>query len=152
VRVTELTHHDEYNPGQFGPNATVEVDAHTIGAVHTTYAPKHDGHPDPGEIVWTWVPYEEHDGRGKDRPVVLVAREHTGTLLGVQLTSKYHPESGEWVSIGSGPWDHEGRDSWVNLHRVIRIHPEGMRREACSLDHERFNHVVARLVQHYNWS
>ncbi|GAB5080487.1 hypothetical protein ARTHROSP310_36360 [Arthrobacter sp. AD-310] len=27
-----------------------------------------DGEPDPGEVVWTWVPYQEDHGRGKDRP------------------------------------------------------------------------------------
>src|SRR5579859_6696762 len=71
------------SPGRFPPYDTVEIDPHTIGPVHTEYAPKHDGLPDPGEIVWTWVPYEEHDGRGKDRPVLLVAREHNSehTLL-----------------------------------------------------------------------
>ena len=52
------------------------------------YAPELDGQADPGEIVWTWVPYEENDGRGKDRPVLVVARERGGTLLAVQLSSK----------------------------------------------------------------
>lgn len=37
----------------------------------TTYSPEMDGDADPGEVVWAWVPYEENDGRGKDRPVVV---------------------------------------------------------------------------------
>src|SRR5690349_5900749 len=61
--------------------ATVEVDPRRVGAVHLTYSPTTDGDPDPGEIVWTWVPYEENDGRGKDRPVVIVASEPSGTVL-----------------------------------------------------------------------
>ena len=28
-----------------------------------SYTPDRDGEPDPGEVVWTWVPYEERDGR-----------------------------------------------------------------------------------------
>ena len=29
------------------------------------YAPHRDGRPDPGEIVWAWVPYDEGDGRAR---------------------------------------------------------------------------------------
>src|SRR5690348_723127 len=127
----ELTDQHE-SPGRYGPDATTEVDPHAIGPVHTEYAPNHDGDPDPGEIVWTWVPYQEHDGRGKDRPVLVVAREHHGTLLAVRLSSKEHEHNREWVHLGSGPWDNSGRDSWVDLDRMMRVHPHGMRREACA--------------------
>jgi hypothetical protein len=68
-------------PGQAGPYATTQ--AHDVGHVATSYNPSTDGDPDPGEIVWTWVPYEENDGRGKDRPVLVVAREPAGTVLAV---------------------------------------------------------------------
>ncbi|HOA02746.1 MAG TPA: type II toxin-antitoxin system PemK/MazF family toxin, partial [Dermatophilaceae bacterium] len=34
------------------------------------WAPRHDGRPDPGEVVWTWVPFEEDHTQGKDRPVL----------------------------------------------------------------------------------
>ena len=84
-----------------------------MGRVRTVYAPDPDGDPDPGEIVWTWVPYEESDGRGKDRPVLIVAREDQGTLLGVQLTSRERDGQAEWLPLGAGPWDRSGRDSWV---------------------------------------
>ena len=98
------------------------------------------------------MPYEENDGRGKDRPVLVVARERGGTLLAVQLSSKRHDADREWVPIGSGPWDRAGRDSWVDLDRVLRVHPDGMRREACALDRPRFDLVVMRLRQRYGWS
>ena len=32
------------------------------------YAPEMDGEPDPGEVVWAWVPYEDDPAQGKDRP------------------------------------------------------------------------------------
>ena len=142
---------DENVPGRFGPTASTEADPREVGRVATEYSPAHDGDPDPGEIVWTWVPYEENDGRGKDRPVLVVAREAAGTLLAVQLTSKRHDAS-DWVAIGAGPWDRSGRDSWVLLDRVIRIHEDGMRREACALDRGRFNLVRNRLRERYGWS
>ena len=142
----------EPGPGASGPYATTEADPREVGAVRTQYAPAHDGDPDPGEIVWTWVPYEERDGRGKDRPVLVVAREPRGTLLAVQLSSKRHDGDREWVALGAGPWDREGRDSWVSLDRVLRLHEQGMRREACALDRARFDLVVGRLRQLYGWS
>lgn len=150
--MAELTEQDEQNPGRFGPSATVEVEAHEVGRVRTEYAPDHDGDPDPGEIVWTWVPYEERDGRGKDRPVLVVAREGGGTLLAVMLSSKGHDRDLKWVPIGAGPWDRSGRDSWVALDRVMRVHDAGMRREACALDRARFDLVVHALRRRYRWS
>ncbi|MFG2515857.1 type II toxin-antitoxin system PemK/MazF family toxin [Streptomyces sp. NPDC048584] len=139
-------------PGRYGPSATVEAAPREVGRVHTEYAPAHDGDPDPGEIVWTWVPYEENDGRGKDRPVLVVAREAGGTVLAVMLSSKAHNGDREWVPIGSGPWDRSGRDSWVGVDRVLRLHEEGMRREACALDRMRFNSVRQRLRERYGWT
>lgn len=97
------------------------------------------------------MPYEENDGRGKDRPVLVVAREPAGTLLAVQLSSKRHDGEREWVAIGSGPWDRTGRDSWIAVDRVLRLHEDGMRREACALDRMRFNSVVHRLRERYGW-
>lgn len=146
-------------PGRHGLSATTEADPRQVGHVRTEYSPAHDGDPDPGEIVWTWVPFEENDGRGKDRPVLVVAREPSGTLLAVQLSSKRRDAGRaggsrgdrEWVPIGSGPWDRSGRESWVDVDRVLRLHEAGMRREACALDRMRFNSVVHRLRERYGW-
>ncbi|MCB5180310.1 type II toxin-antitoxin system PemK/MazF family toxin [Streptomyces antimicrobicus] len=148
--MTALSDHVD-QPGRSGSGATTEADAHAIGPVRTSYAPDHDGDPDPGEIVWTWVPYEENDGRGKDRPVLVVAREPAGTVLAVQLSSRRHDGDREWVPLGSGPWDRSGRASWVAVDRVLRVHDTGMRREACALDRGRFQLVVNRLRERYGW-
>ncbi|WP_069170036.1 type II toxin-antitoxin system PemK/MazF family toxin [Streptomyces griseus] len=139
-------------PGRSGPAATSQADPLDVGPVRTSYAPDRDGAPDPGEIVWTWVPFEENDGRGKDRPVLVVAREAAGTLLAVQLSSKQHDGDHEWVALGAGPWDSSGRPSWVDLDRVLRVHEDGMRREACALDRGRYARVVGRLRERYGWS
>ena len=116
-----------------------------------TYSPQLDGQPDPGEVVWTWVPFEENDGRGKDRPVLVVATEAGNTYLAVQLTSKNHAGEGEFVAVGSGGWDHEKRPSWANLSRVLRVHDHGMRRESIGLDRERFDRVAQGLRSRYGW-
>jgi hypothetical protein len=44
---------------------------------------------DPGEIVWTWVPFEEDHTQGKDRPVLVIGRD-AQWLLALPLTSKDH--------------------------------------------------------------
>lgn len=139
----------EDSPGRFGSSAT--TDAHSVGEVRTSYNPSTDGDPDPGEIVWTWVPYEENDGRGKDRPVLIVAREPGGTVLAVQLSSQHHDGERDWVGVGAGAWDGEHRPSWVDISRLLRVHPDGMRREAASLDREPFDQVVTALSHRHNW-
>ncbi len=143
--------HAEVSPGEFGPDATVEVDPHRIGLVRMSYSPRTDGAPDPGEVVWTWVPFEENGRRGKDRPVLVVAVESAGTYLAVQLTSKDHDGEGDFVSVGAGRWDGEHRPSWASLDRVIRVHEGGMRREAAALPREPFERVTGRLHQRYGW-
>ena len=60
----------------------------------TSYEPHPDGEPDPGEVVWAWVPYEDDPSQGKDRPVLLVGRDGD-VLLGLQLTSKDHDRDAE---------------------------------------------------------
>ncbi len=129
----------------------MEVDPRGVGSVRTSYSPVRDGSPDPGEIVWTWVPFEEDNGQGKDRPVLVVAVEKPGTLLVVQLTSKKHDGRSEFVSVGAGPWDKRHRESFINLDRVLRVHPAGMRREAAALDRAQFRKVAKQLRTRYGW-
>src|SRR5690606_31836910 len=86
--------------GRHGKTATVQIDASAAGTVRIAYAPEPDGAPDPGEIVWTWVPYEENDGRGKDRPVLVVGRLDTERVIAFALTSKPHNAERDYVSLG----------------------------------------------------
>ena len=116
------------------------------------YAPDLDGAADPGEIVWTWVPYEEADGRGKDRPVLVVGRDRT-ELLGLMLSSQAdHADDRDWVGIGSGRWDARGRASYVRLDRVIEVGEREIRREGAVLDEARFDRVADALRSRYGWT
>jgi len=115
------------------------------------YAPSLDGRADPGEIVWTWVVYEDDPTRGKDRPVLVVGRDRS-VLLGLMVSSQErHAADHDWIGIGSGPWDYEGRPSWVRLDRVLDVPEEGIRREGAILDREIFDVVAARLRAEYSW-
>ncbi len=128
------------------------------GREEISYAPRDDGRPDPGEIVWAWVPYEEADGRGKDRPVLVVGR--TGSdLLGFMLTSKDHDRDTaeearrgrHWVDIGTGEWDRQGRPSEVRVDRVLQVDPDDVRREGATLDRRRFDAVAAEARRVLGW-
>lgn len=134
------------------PALSDEYPGDYAGRIVPEYAPALDGDPDPGEIVWTWVPYEEDYSQGKDRPVLLVG--HDGPwLLGLMLTSKDHTAPGRpnnahgprWIDIGSGPWDSQGRDSEIRLDRVLRIHPDKMRREGSIMPKKTFQTIAGLL-------
>ena len=109
--------------------------------INFEYSPSLDGDADPGEIVWTWVPFEEDHSQGKDRPVLLVGRDGE-YLLALMMTSKDHNNrehaDSNYLDIGSGPWDPQGRASEVKLNRVIRVRPDSMRREGAIMPEDTF--------------
>ena len=125
------------------------------GVPELVYAPHPDGQPDPGEIVWTWVPYEEDFHQGKDRPVLVIGTDGEW-LLAVILTSKDHDRDADdearhgryWLDVGSGDWDSQHRPSEVRLDRILRIDPEAVRREGATIDEQVF-HRVADGVTRY---
>ena len=122
-----------------------------VGGRHLAYDPKPDGAADPGEIVWTWVPYEEDHRRGKDRPVLVVGRDDR-TLLGLMLSSNQERDGQpHWLALGTGAWDAERRASWVRLDRVLAVGDRKVRREGAALDRARFDRVASELRRHYGW-
>ena len=120
----------------------------------TEYAPDIDGEPDPGEVVWGWVPYEDDPSQGKDRPVLLIGRR--GELwLGLMLTSQDHDRDAEdearygrhWMDVGTGGWDHEGKPSEVRLDRLLELDGSALRREGAALDRTTFDAVLAEAAK-----
>ncbi|GAB3593864.1 hypothetical protein GCM10027446_16740 [Angustibacter peucedani] len=128
------------------------------GRATVTYDPHDDGVADPGEVVWTWVPYEEDHSQGKDRPVLVVGRDGHH-LLALMLTSKDHDRDAadearhgrEWLDLGSGAWDSRGRPSEVRVDRVLRVEQGAVRREGGRLDRARFDEVAAALRARHGW-
>ena len=102
-----------------------EIDPPRPDGLRISYAPDSDGDPDAGEIVWTWVPYAENDGRGKDRPVLVIGRQDADRVFAVRLTSKSHDGERDFLSIGTGPWDSQGRPSWVDVDQLYSVHSDG---------------------------
>lgn len=123
------------------------------GGIALGYAPERDGDADPGEVVWAWVPYEDDPSQGKDRPVLIIG--HDGPqLVGVPLSSKDHAgrrDGGDWVSVGRGAWDREGRESFADASRLLRFDQGGVRREGSALHRDRFDEVLSHVHRLHDW-
>ena len=122
------------------------------------YRPRDDDRPDPGEIVWAWVPYDEGDGRGKDRPVLVIGRRDDD-LLALQLSSQDHDLDAAdearhgrfWTDLGTGAWDRQGRPSEVRLDKLLVLDATRVRREGAALDRARFDRVIAEARRVQGW-
>ena len=143
---------EEPTAGRERGSETIQVDPQRVSDVNVGYAPSRNDLPDSGEVIWTWVPYEENDGRGKDRPVLVIGRESAQRVYAVRMTSKAHGGDRDFLSIGSGAWDSQGRESWVDIEQLYSVHNDGMRREAAVLDQSRYQRVAEALIRRYGWA
>ena len=122
------------------------------GRLRLEYRPVADGKPDPGEVVWGWVPFEEDHSQGKDRPVLVIGH-HEQYLLGLMLTSKDHDRDAgrelqhgrHWLDVGTGGWDPQHRPSEVRLDRILQLRPDQVRREGAGLQRPVFDQVARAL-------
>lgn len=120
--------------------------AHTYrGVVTWEYSPVMDGDPDPGEVVWTWVSFEEDAHLGKDRPIAILGRAEDGRLVGMMLSSRDHGGDQNWLAIGSGPWDRDGRPSWLRRDRLLAVPADAVRREGAVLPRATYDSVLAAM-------
>jgi hypothetical protein len=118
------------------------------GVVTVEYSPRIDGDPDPGEVVWTWVPFEEDPDQGKDRPVVVIGRRGRN-LVGVPLTTQQNSREAQ-IAIGTGDWDPKRRKSYARIWRMLDIDSDKTRREGAVLERGRFDSVVAAVDEYYD--
>jgi len=117
------------------------------GVVAIEYSPRMDGDPDPGEVVWTWVPFEEDPEQGKDRPVVVIGRRGQ-KMVGVPLTTKRSDREAQ-IAVGTGGWDPKRRTSYARIWRMLDFDDKRMRREGSILERKQFDRVVAAVDEYY---
>ncbi len=118
------------------------------GVVTVEYSPRIDGDPDPGEVVWAWVPFEEDPEQGKDRPVVVIGRRDRG-LVGVPLTTRQNDREAQ-IAIGTGDWDPQRRPSYARIWRMLDIDEATTRREGAALERGRFDDVIGAVDEYYD--
>jgi hypothetical protein len=151
---SSTTHH---TPARQAPTPGYPGDF--TGISNVLYEPIPDAAPDPGEIVWTRVVFEEDYRRGKDRPVLVIGRDEPW-LLALMLTSKDHDRDAAadarhgrvWQDVGTGAWDAQRRPSEVRIDRVLRLDPSQVRRDGGTLDRARFDLVADRVRAVDGWS
>lgn len=139
-----------------GPRGSSRYPGDFTGKPNIQYAPFNDKVADPGEVVWTWIPYEEDHAQGKDRPALIIGRDGRW-LLALQVTSQDHDldaaqeaSAGRyWEDIGTGGWDSRGRPSEVRVNRIIRVDPNAVRRIGAVLDERQFRRVAKVVRRHY---
>jgi hypothetical protein len=68
------------------------------------------------------------------------------------MTSKPHERDRDYLPIGGGGWDSQGRESWVDIEQLYSVHDSGMRREAAILDRSRYERVADALMARYGWA
>lgn len=115
------------------------------GRYSLAYAPRDNESPDPGEVVWSWVSFEEDEQRGKDRPIVIVGETTDRRLAALMLSTRDHANEHGWVRVGSGSWDAQGRESWVRTDRVLAVAPHAVRREGSALPRPAFDVLAGAL-------
>ena len=150
------SHHHYEDPATSNRPQTSIREANIADALaHASYTPVMDGDADPGEVVWTWVPYQEDSSVGKDRPAVVIGAQGEGVYL-LQLTSKDHTRDAAqeaaagryWLDIGAGDWDSKGRPSEVRLDRALWVKATDVRREGAILPKKTWQLIADALAAH----
>lgn len=132
-------------------NADEPVLARPTGACASTliYAPDMDGQADPGEVVWVHSPNNQSDGR--ERAIVILGH-HERYIRGLLIsTNDEHSTDNNWLEIGAGGWDMQGRPAWVRLDKIIEVPDHMIRRKGTVLPRRRFERIASRLRTDYNW-
>ena len=151
------SHHHYEDPATSNrPQTSIREASIADALAHASYTPVMDGDADPGEVIWTWVPYQEDASVGKDRPAVVIGAQGEGVYI-LQLTSKDHTRDAEqeaaagryWLDIGAGDWDSKGRPSEVRLDRALWVKATDVRREGAILPQKTWQLIVDALEEHY---
>jgi mRNA-degrading endonuclease toxin of MazEF toxin-antitoxin module len=97
--------------------------------------------PDPGEVWWAAVPFEEKRG-SKDRPCLVLSRSrrHAEVLM---FTSQDKADRRGYVAVPATMW-HDGRSSYLNTDRVISMRCEKFRRRESAKAPEAVLDIVSR--------
>ncbi|MEV7772623.1 type II toxin-antitoxin system PemK/MazF family toxin [Kitasatospora sp. NPDC086791] len=91
--------------------------------------------PEPQEIWWAEVPFEDGPG-SKDRPcLVLRVRGRTATVA--KITSKHHAERPGVLPLPPGSvGDRQGRASWLETDELREVPLSAFRRRAGTVDRQ----------------
>ncbi|MFI9027392.1 type II toxin-antitoxin system PemK/MazF family toxin [Streptomyces sp. NPDC053560] len=115
------------------------------------------GVPEPGEIWWAMVPFEDSvekgatrsvsgrvvagDGRAKDRPCLVLA-VRGGSALVAKITTRYHAERPGVIALPPGTvGDARNRPSYLETDELREVAVTGFRRRAGTADPQLWERV-----------
>jgi hypothetical protein len=75
----------------------------------------------------------------------VVGRSDDRRLVALMLSSHDHDGDRGWLAIGSGPWDGQGRPSWVRSDRILAVPAGAVRREGAILPRATYDGIVRDL-------
>ncbi|WP_224282818.1 type II toxin-antitoxin system PemK/MazF family toxin, partial [Streptomyces sp. LS1784] len=97
--------------------------------------PRTGAGPEPQEIWWAQVPFEDGPG-SKDRPC-LVLRVHGRTATVAKITSKHHAERPGVLPLPPGSvGDRQDRTSWLETDELREVPLSAFRRRAGTVDRQ----------------
>ncbi|WP_369378642.1 type II toxin-antitoxin system PemK/MazF family toxin [Streptomyces sp. cg36] len=89
--------------------------------------------PQPGEIWWAEVPYEDGPG-SKDRPCLVLSARGGGVLV-AKITSKFHEEQAGVIPLPPGSvGDAQGRPSFLETDELREVGAGAFRRRVGVVD------------------
>ncbi|MBN9644191.1 type II toxin-antitoxin system PemK/MazF family toxin [Corynebacterium mendelii] len=115
------------------------------------YAPDMDGQADPGEVVWIRVQRPDNPKQSVDRAILVIGRARQ-TILGLLISpAAEHATEDNWLGIGSGAWDEQGRPCFVRMDITLEVPESSIRRQGTVLPQRRFERVASMLRSVYGW-
>ncbi|MEU4118110.1 type II toxin-antitoxin system PemK/MazF family toxin [Kitasatospora sp. NPDC028055] len=109
--------------------------------------PRTGAGPEPQEIWWAEVPFEDGPG-AKDRPC-LVLRVHGRTATVAKITSKHHAERPGVLPLPPGSvGDRQGRTSWLETDELREVPLSAFRRRAGTVDRQVWSRAQRALSGH----
>ena len=115
------------------------------------YAPDMDGQADPGEVVWIRIQQPDNPEGAVDRAILVIGRARQ-TMLGLLISpAQEHADEDNWLGIGSGAWDEQGRPCFVRMDTTLEVAESTIRRQGAVLPRRRFERVASVLRSVYGW-
>jgi len=91
------------------------------------------GHPEPREVWWAEVPFEDGPG-SKDRPCLVIRVNRTHATV-AKITSKHHAERPGVLPLPRGTvGDRQGRASWLETDELREVPIADFRRKVGTVD------------------
>ena len=80
------------------------------------------------------------DMKSPNVPAIVVRNEINENAANILCACDFDPQGK--MPVGSGPWDSQGRESFLSPERVLRVTGDGMRRESMGMDRAHYDRAV----------